>query len=99
MTLIGLSYAEIFAALLGMLAIATLAAIGVLASRHARAARAAVQQPPKPPKLIPKLSSDALATMIVQGLVDSKIVPTEKFDDALQVTARKIDLRKALGDY
>lgn len=98
MTLIGLSNAEILGALLGMLVIAIIAAVGVVVSRHLRASKPGAPRLENV-KLIPKLSSDALAGLIVQALVDGKIVEGSKFDDAARIAARKIDLRKALGDY
>ncbi len=98
-TIIGLSNADIFAALLGMLVIAILAAVGVVVSRHRRLSKSSAPVPRAQSKLIPKLSSDALAGLIVQALVDGKILEGSKFDDAARIAARKIDLRKALGDY
>lgn len=99
MTMIGLSNAQILAALLGMLVIAIFAAAGVVAVRYVRASRAASDQPEQRPERIPKLSSDALAGLIAQALIDSKIIESDQFDEAARVAARKIDLRKALGDY
>jgi hypothetical protein len=99
MTMIGLSNAEILAALLGMLVIAIIAAVGVVVSRHLRVSKSGAPKLGTQVKLIPKLSSDALAGLIVQALVDGKIVEGDKFNDAAQIAARKIDLRKALGDY
>lgn len=99
MTMIGLSNDEILAALLGMLVIAIFAAVGVVAARTVRKSRAPAAPVDAGHKLIPKLSSDALAGLIVQALVDSKLVENNKFDDAAKIAARKIDLRKALGDY
>ena len=36
---------------------------------------------------------------LIQALIDGKILEGNKFDDAARIAARKIDLRKALGDY
>lgn len=99
LTIIGLSNADIFAALLAMLVIAILAAVGVVVSRQRRLSRSSTVVPDEQLKLIPKLSSDALAGLIVQALIDGKILEGNKFDDAARIAARKIDLRKALGDY
>lgn len=99
LTIIGLSNADIFAALLAMLVIAILAAVGVVVSRQRRLSRSSAAIPAERLKLIPKLSSDALAGLIVQALIDGKILEGNKFDDAARIAARKIDLRKALGDY
>jgi hypothetical protein len=46
-----------------------------------------------------KLSSKGLAGLVVQALVDSKLVAADKAHEAIEVAARRIDLRKALGDY
>ena len=50
-------------------------------------------------KLDAKLSSRGLAGLIVQALVDAQLVKPEKAEEAITVAERKIDLRKALGDY
>jgi hypothetical protein len=50
-------------------------------------------------KLDAKLSSRGLAGLIVQSLVDAQLLPADRAEDAITVAERKIDLRKALGDY
>jgi hypothetical protein len=46
-----------------------------------------------------QLSSNDLAALIVEALIDGQVVPKEEFGHAVQITANKIELRKALGDY
>ncbi len=46
-----------------------------------------------------KLSSKDLAVLIIDALVDAKIVQRNRFDDAVGIAAQEIDVRKALGDY
>ena len=45
------------------------------------------------------LSSEALAGLIVDALVDGKCVKLEDFDKAVEIAAEEITCRKALGDY
>lgn len=49
--------------------------------------------------LIGKLSSEALAGLMVEALVENKLVDPKHTKEAQIVLARRIDLRKALGDY
>ncbi len=46
-----------------------------------------------------KLSRKDLAVLIIDALVDAKIVQRNRFDDAVGIAAQEIDVRKALGDY
>jgi hypothetical protein len=45
------------------------------------------------------LSSEALADLIVDALVDAGLVRKEDFDQAAGIAKTEIDVRKALGDY
>jgi len=45
------------------------------------------------------LSSEALAGLIVDALVDGKCVKPEDFEKAVEIAAEEITVRKALGDY
>ena len=46
-----------------------------------------------------KLTSEDLAALIVDGLVDAKLIDEEKFDEAVKVATLEIEIRKAAGDY
>lgn len=46
-----------------------------------------------------ELSSEALAGLIVDALVDAGFVKKENFEEAVAVAAEEITVRKALGDY
>ena len=46
-----------------------------------------------------RLTSRALAVLIVDELVGSKLVDREQFHRAVTVATVEIDVRKALGDY
>jgi hypothetical protein len=46
-----------------------------------------------------KSSSEGLAELIVNALVDAGFVRKEDFHDAVKVATKEIDVRKALGDY
>jgi hypothetical protein len=92
--------ADITSAVLALFVLALLVAIAEFAIRSVR------QHGPVDPssekakaRIDAKLSSKGLADLIVQSLVDSKIVAADKAQDATDIAARKIDLRKALGDY
>ena len=46
-----------------------------------------------------KLSSEDLASLIVDALVDAGFVRKEDFNEAVRVATTEIDVRKALHDY
>lgn len=46
-----------------------------------------------------ELSSEDLAALIVDALVDGKCVKLENFDKAVEIAAEEITARKAMGDY
>ena len=46
-----------------------------------------------------KLTSRALAVLIVDELVGAKLVDRQQFNRAVTIAAAEIDVRKALGDY
>ena len=46
-----------------------------------------------------KLTSETLAELIIDALVDAQFVEKAKFNEAVKVAAMKIDIRKAMGDY
>jgi hypothetical protein len=45
------------------------------------------------------LSSETLAALIVDALVEAGIIAEARFDEAIAVAAEEIKARKALGDY
>jgi hypothetical protein len=45
------------------------------------------------------ISSSSLASLIVDALVDAKVVAKSDFDAAVEVATVEIDVRKAMGDY
>ena len=47
----------------------------------------------------PKLTSETLAALIADALVDGGLVKKESFEQALAIIREEIDARKALGDY
>ena len=48
---------------------------------------------------ISQMSSNQLASLIVDALVDAKVVAKTDFAAAVEVAAVEIDVRKAMGDY
>jgi hypothetical protein len=46
-----------------------------------------------------KLTSESLATLIVDALVDAHIVRKEDLEKAIEIATEEIDARKAAGDY
>jgi len=46
-----------------------------------------------------KISSEGLADLIVDALVDAGFIRKEDFAEASKVAKTEIDVRKALGDY
>lgn len=46
-----------------------------------------------------RLSTSALAELIVDALVDGGTVKEEDFDKAVEITVEEINARKAMGDY
>ncbi len=94
-----MSSTDITSGVLALFLIAMILAVRGLTSRGIHRPRfdTTVEQAKK--KLDAKLSSRALAGLIVQALVDAQLLPAGKAEDAITVAARKIDLRKALGDY
>jgi len=55
----------------------------------------------KQPSDVPsrKLPSRDLAVLVIDALVDAKIVQKDRFDEAVRIAAEELDVRKALGDY
>jgi hypothetical protein len=94
-----MSSTDITSGVLALFLIAMILAVRGLTSRFIHRPRVdrTVEQAKK--KLDARLSSRALAGLIVQALVDAQLLPAGKAEDAITVAARKIDLRKALGDY
>ena len=45
------------------------------------------------------ISSDSLAGLIVDAMLDAKTIKEENFDEAVKVVALEIDVRKAAGDH
>jgi hypothetical protein len=50
----------------------------------------------KPKKAI---SSEDLASLIVDALADAGLVPRDKFAEAVKIAAQEIEVRKEMGDY
>jgi len=46
-----------------------------------------------------KLTSEALAALVVDALMVAGIVPKDKFEKAVQVATLEIEIRRAAGDY
>jgi len=46
-----------------------------------------------------KLLSVTLAALIVDALIDEKIISKEDLDKSIEIVANEINIRKALGDY
>ena len=46
-----------------------------------------------------KISSETLAGLIIDALVDAKIVDKEDVERAVEVATEEINARKAAGDY
>jgi hypothetical protein len=46
-----------------------------------------------------RLTSEGLAVLIVDALVDGGLVEKENFDKALEIATEEIEVRKACGDY
>lgn len=46
-----------------------------------------------------RLSSEDLAALIVDRLVDEGLIAAHEFEQAVQYAAEEIDVRKAAGDY
>jgi len=45
------------------------------------------------------LTSDALAELIIDALVDAEFIKKEAFDKAVEVVKEEIDARKSMDDY
>ena len=45
------------------------------------------------------LTSEALASLIIDELVRAKLIESEVFGRAVAIAAEEIEVRKALGDY
>jgi hypothetical protein len=46
-----------------------------------------------------RLSSESLAALVIDALVDAGLVTHEDIEKAIRVAAEEIEVRKALGDY
>jgi hypothetical protein len=46
-----------------------------------------------------RLTSESLAVLIVDALIDAKIIDREHLPSAIQIAAVEIEVRKELGDY
>jgi hypothetical protein len=94
-----MSSTDISSAVLALFLIAIILAGRELASRVVHRPRVDPTAEKARKRLDIKLSSRGLAGLIVQALVDAQLLPADKTDEAITVAERKIDLRKALGDY
>jgi hypothetical protein len=45
------------------------------------------------------LTSDSLAGLLVDALVEANIIKAVDFDKAVEIAVEEIDVRKAAGDY
>ena len=45
------------------------------------------------------LNSEELAELIVDALIDAKIIAKGDFEKAVEIAAEEITVRKAMGDY
>ena len=45
------------------------------------------------------ISSEDLAVLICDALIDADIIKTDKLSQALEITTKEIDVRKNLKDY
>ena len=46
-----------------------------------------------------RLTSENLAVLVVDALIDAKIVAKEHLERAIQIATEEINVRKAAGDY
>ena len=46
-----------------------------------------------------RLTSESLAALIIDALIDAKIIRREDLDRAIAIAAEEIEARKAAGDY
>jgi hypothetical protein len=100
MTLIGLTETELSSGILAIFFVALILTARALACRFARPSAETPVAPVRHQQLLgAKLSSKSLASMIVESLAENKLLTREKIAEAVSVAERKIDLRKALGDY
>ena len=90
---------ELTTGVLGLFIIALLLVIRAWMHRSVAAARPDAAVPAAKGELVFKLSSRGLALMLVDALVEHKILDPKQADEAVDVMTRKIDLRKALGDF
>jgi len=45
------------------------------------------------------LTTQELATLIADALIDARIVARERIEDAVAVIAKEVEARKSVGDY
>lgn len=45
------------------------------------------------------LTTEVLAALIVDALVDAKVIKGDDFERALEIAMEEINVRKAIGDY
>lgn len=84
---------------LALFVVALIAVIGAWVKRILHVRRVESDPAHVSRQLIAKLSSEALAGLMVEALVENKLVDPKNTKEAQIVLARRIDLRKALGDY
>jgi len=46
-----------------------------------------------------KLTSESLAALIIDALIDAKIIKKEDLEKAIEIATEEIDARKAANDY
>jgi hypothetical protein len=94
-----MSSTDITSGVLALFLIAMILTARELASRFIHRPRMDRSTEKAKVKLDSRLSSRGLAGLVVQALVDAQLLPAAKAEEAITVAERKIDLRKALGDY
>ncbi len=45
------------------------------------------------------LTSDGLAVLIIDGLLDAGLIKSDNFEEAVRIAALEIEIRKHAGDY
>jgi hypothetical protein len=100
MTLIGVSNSQLEWGVLAIFLVTVGSVVRLLVRRSAK--RRGFAAPPETfasDRLPQKLSSQGLAGLVVQALIDAKFLEEKRFSEATEVAARRIELRKAIGDY
>ena len=46
-----------------------------------------------------KLTSESLAVLIIDALIEARLLQKENFEEAIRIAILEIDIRKHAGDY